>query len=610
MPATFTTTQRSSIPSIEAAPFIQEQPMTAALIQEPVEAEIEATTTTTMLPVNHVIQYSPRTASAPDWTASVQLYQNQQIEAAAFNQEHTQSQDSFKIDSASASETQFEPSLPVQENQFPVQEEEPMEVDSVTCTNQNVEKTCEIDQITDNLTAKITEGTADEAEETNKKLVKQSCHENQSESFTSCPLYPHKTASLLVTTEVQVQLDHDQNLNSAGAMPPCSSTLQTLKGDSTNIPPIVDANVPAGVTMPGSEDTEPAGASSPNAHPRSQTPTGSTTSKTPSPRPRTSVSKQNSTNMDTTEAAATSNNENSASKCSPQRGPVPTPRKSVTMMEVDSNPQPVRSNSAMGNHKKISFSSNNHMPVSKKHSTFSLHNTSAIEEDSGSNSETEQPLQRRNSIHNVPFVDVSDPSTRERMERYKEERRSMLRAKYKVEDYMTASSEVNNKYRKKSTESQQSNKTEQQTSEQQQQTPLAPFPVQEPPQLPVQEKCSSPVILRKESALKMSSPVREDGLIDEDVNVKERAAIFGGKTAPNNFQNNQNIIEKQNQNLPPKYNRSKSMWTNSSTAKVIKAPRPISDDSSNNGTSNRKISPGSPSKIRDMAAFFEQHQKN
>merc|ERR1712193_12432 len=133
------------------------------------------------------------------------------------------------------------------------------------------------------------------------------------------------------------------------------------------------------------------------------------------------------------------------------------------MMEIDcaasdSNPvHPVRSNSAMGNHKKISFSSNNHMPASKKHSTFSLHNTSAIEEDSGSSSETEQPLQRRNSIHNVPFVDVSDPSTRESMERYKEERRSMLRAKYKVEDYMTA--EANNKYRRKSTESNVNNTT-------------------------------------------------------------------------------------------------------------------------------------------------------
>merc|ERR1719510_1347807 len=49
--------------------------------------------------------------------------------------------------------------------------------------------------------------------------------------------------------------------------------------------------------------------------------------------------------------------------------------------------------------------------------------------------EEPSPLQRRNSIHNVPFVDVNDPDTRARMERYKEERRSTLRAKYKAEDY-------------------------------------------------------------------------------------------------------------------------------------------------------------------------------
>ncbi|CAB4068924.1 ARHGAP32 [Lepeophtheirus salmonis] len=52
----------------------------------------------------------------------------------------------------------------------------------------------------------------------------------------------------------------------------------------------------------------------------------------------------------------------------------------------------------------------------------------------------EVPLVRRNSIHNVPYVDVNDPGTRERMERYKEERRSLFRAKYKVEDYRVGSS--------------------------------------------------------------------------------------------------------------------------------------------------------------------------
>jgi len=47
------------------------------------------------------------------------------------------------------------------------------------------------------------------------------------------------------------------------------------------------------------------------------------------------------------------------------------------------------------------------------------------------------PLTRRNSIHSIPFVDVNDPDTRIRMERYKNERRSTLRAKYKEEDYLS-----------------------------------------------------------------------------------------------------------------------------------------------------------------------------
>merc|ERR1719225_1189391 len=68
-----------------------------------------------------------------------------------------------------------------------------------------------------------------------------------------------------------------------------------------------------------------------------------------------------------------------------------------------------------------------------KSSTLSLHAVAAARE-----REEEPTLQRRNSIHNVPFVDVHDPDTRTRMERYKEERRSMLRAKYKAEDYLSS----------------------------------------------------------------------------------------------------------------------------------------------------------------------------
>jgi hypothetical protein len=58
--------------------------------------------------------------------------------------------------------------------------------------------------------------------------------------------------------------------------------------------------------------------------------------------------------------------------------------------------------------------------------------------DSGEDAAAAAPLQRRNSIHNVPYVDVNDPETRSRMERYKEERRSLLRARYKAEDYLSS----------------------------------------------------------------------------------------------------------------------------------------------------------------------------
>merc|ERR1719242_1392172 len=175
----------------------------------------------------------------------------------------------------------------------------------------------------------------------------------------------------------------------------------------------------------------------------------------------------------------------------PKRTPVPTPRKSVTLMEIEppTAPAAALSNSVSGNTnpnsnfretgsdeiiaiatversqsaqggdsisatRKISFGGilNNSSNNSKKMSTFSLHATSELVSEEAMVPE-DVPLQRRNSIHNVPYVDVNDPNTRERMERYKEERRSLLRAKYKVEDYMTSTSEANNKYRRKSTES-------------------------------------------------------------------------------------------------------------------------------------------------------------
>ena len=65
--------------------------------------------------------------------------------------------------------------------------------------------------------------------------------------------------------------------------------------------------------------------------------------------------------------------------------------------------------------------------ASTRLSTASLHDTSAAAEaasiEVAEAAEADLPLQRRNSIHNVPYVDVNDPETRARMERYKEERR-------------------------------------------------------------------------------------------------------------------------------------------------------------------------------------------
>merc|ERR1719285_31826 len=82
--------------------------------------------------------------------------------------------------------------------------------------------------------------------------------------------------------------------------------------------------------------------------------------------------------------------------------------------------------------------------VGSKSSTLSLHNTKAHNSAAGPGGEDDLSggdggstplLQRRNSIHIIPYVDVNDPETRCRMERYKEERRSILRSKYKPEDY-------------------------------------------------------------------------------------------------------------------------------------------------------------------------------
>merc|ERR1712029_1173866 len=152
------------------------------------------------------------------------------------------------------------------------------------------------------------------------------------------------------------------------------------------------------------------------------------------------------------------------------------------------------------------------------------------------------------------------------------------------EDYMnTEEDQYFNKYRRKSSETKASNED---LSNSKTETEI--------------ELTEDLVILRcNNSSVKTTekSPLRETGLIDEDVNVKERAAIFGGSTTKNNRAKSwtANLIT-------PSNNSKNAMNTNT---------RPISDTTHVNmsNQSNRKMSPGSPSKIRDMAAFFEQQKK-
>ena len=178
--------------------------------------------------------------------------------------------------------------------------------------------------------------------------------------------------------------------------------------------------------------------------------------------------------------------------------------------------------------KKLSFAKPNYV----KSSSVSLIATVRQEEEEAGDDDphaaqgTPELLQRRNSIHAVPYVDVNDPDTRARMERYKEERRSLLRAKYKVEDY-----------KKK--------------------PPVCT------PRKSLQEPVPAPRSQRKSCPVVSSSTPHNEGLIEDDVNVKERAALFNGRAASS-------------------------------------APAP--------SVATTAEKPPSPNKIKNMAAFFEQQK--
>jgi hypothetical protein len=416
---------------------------------------------------------------------------------------------------------------------------------------------------------------------------------DKSKSF-SCPVYPHKTS--MVTVQLVSQLDHDQNLNTAGEA--AAAAAEDIKGDINNPPIPLHEEVEEEPPMPMPKLRQTTPTTSKKRAPTDQTPSASTIL-APMPYHTNSNFSCKNNIMENVTATVTKS-------VSP---PIPAPRKSVTMMmeveaeaEAEHNSLPMDINNDLdvnggracsaqgmieataGLEKKIRFGAK---AVTKKLSTFSLYDSTTTSE--AVMCTEEAPLQRRNSIHNVPYVDVNDPGTRERMERYKEERRSMLRAKYKMEDYMTptSTSEANNKYRRKSTETNNVNSDH------------------EPVQLRKESSASKnkQLIIEDEVILKTDNDddveqqpqeQREVGLIDEDVNVKERAAIFGGgrKSSQSN-------------------NRSKSWTTNLVTPKnnyKNSSPRPASEATiaEINKVNSRKVSPGSPSKIRDMAAFFEQ----
>ena len=235
-------------------------------------------------------------------------------------------------------------------------------------------------------------------------------------------------------------------------------------------------------------------------------------------------------------------------------------------------------------------------------STTSLHTQMELDEAAVMTSEEgedgQPPLQRRNSIHNVPFVDVNDPQTRERMERYKEERRSLLRAKFKVEDYKTKnpSLEGESKRLSPSRECQPlpSDVPKPKARRSVPSTPTTPPPTNnsfmgrhDDAQRERKWSTSSnrsmtgsniPKPTSRRQSVEKPVVTSRSAEVDEEVNVRERAAIFGA----------------------------------SSKVKEVKVTKTVSAGSKVEVRSEVKPevrvpkSPVSPNKIKNMAAFFEQ----
>ena len=208
-----------------------------------------------MLPANHVIQYSPRLASNSKWSPRPQQY------LLHHNQTLHHHQDPH------------------------VQDCEPMEVDS-------------------ELTGMSTSTTAEE----------ETGGSTDGHDSISCPLYPRETS---LVTCAEVQLDHDQNLNNAGE--------GDLKGDINNPPILTVAHALESALTSGAEEVHAnAIAAGPNVTPTYVM----TTTTSPEPRPRTKSFVTPNSNQNQPKSA-------DMDSYGPKRTPVPTPRKSVTLMEVE-----------------------------------------------------------------------------------------------------------------------------------------------------------------------------------------------------------------------------------------------------------------------------------
>ena len=294
-----------------------------------------------------------------------------------------------------------------------------------------------------------------------------------------------------------------------------------------------------------------------------------------------------------------------------------------------------------------------------KSSTLSLHTVSGHQQH-----QDEPTLQRRNSIHNVPFVDVNDPDTRTRMERYKEERRSMLRAKYKAEDYLSSS--FSRKKRPSTNSSQDSSESDLTPSHDLESNPLeirttvsAPSEgcnsnnvtsepstnishnmiiADEPEQsfistayLPnkknevfyrsevavasVQKKSSNPMNLNKKQARPDELTFSEsDNILEKNVKnlimptnidlVDPKPRQSMNNSSPDSQEDNVNVRERASIFGPRKF----------SETRVRTVAAPVSE-SSNSGVKKHSFSgtvsgqnQTSPSKIKNMAAMFEQRQ--